>query len=291
MNAYRKGVDSESGRYMRDFAKLISKIRKYQSRYFGFDDLFFLVENVPGSENATDNYCVSEFRCDAKLFSPCHRDRVFYFNWVPDAMPEDEHPSGASSCFVDGWMMPTMFNRGIDEKALTLLASKSRTKDVTLFKWKVKPGMEGLIEPGQDRPATHGDHDLFDTNDRERLMGLPTNYVDTPVTELFENLRRAFMVGQEYNVQWRNVVPPKYWTFLCLGPEGYSFGIDDSYDVMDHRRISLSVRERNQVKTKVCMKDFEYGWHLVGNGFSIPQVCALQFIFIFIQLVHSYHYM
>ena len=272
MNAYRKGSAAKNGKYMEKFASLIKRIRKYNRKHHsGFDDLFFLVENVPGAENATDMYGVSEYRCDAALFGPCHRDRVFYFNWLPDAIPDDEHPAGGTSCFEKGWLMPTMFQKRIDAKVMTLLASKGRTKDVTLHKWKIKPGKENAVEPGQDRPARHGEHQLIDINDRERLMGLPIQYVDKPVEDLFIQLRRAFTVGIDHNTEWRDVVPPKYWNFLCLGPEGYSFCIDESIDVNDHRRIALSIKEWNQ-RTKVTLKDYEMGWHLIGNGFSIPQV-------------------
>jgi len=272
VNAFRSGVGSESGRYMQRFAKFISRVREYnQKHHDGFNDLFFLVENVPGAEDATlrNEYGVPEYRLDAALFGPCHRDRIFYFNWAPDRIPDDEHAAGGTTCFEDGWMMPSMFKKGIDAKVMTLLASKGRTKDDTLHKWKIMPGMESAIQPGEDRPARHGEYQLIDINDRERLMGLPLKYVDQPVEELFEQLRVALTVGMEYNTEWRDAVPPKYWNFVGLGPEEYSFGIDDAYD--DYKRISLSLKERNQRK-KVVMKDYEYGWHLIGNGFSIPQV-------------------
>ena len=286
VNAFRKGVGSESGSYMQKFARFISRVREYnQKHHDGFNDLFFLVENVPGAEDATLNneYGVPEYRFDAALFGPCHRDRIFYFNWAPDRIPDDEHAAGGTTCFEDGWMMPSMFGVGIDAKAMTLLASLGRTKDITLHKWKIKPGMEGAIQPGEDRPARHGEHQLFDINDRERLMGLPLEYVDEPVEELFQQLRLALTVGWDYNTEWRDAVPPKYWNFVGLGPEEYSFGIDDAYDIRDLRRISLSLKERNQ-RTKVVMKDYEYGWHLIGNGFSIPQVSIIGLIYFFFIL-------
>ena len=231
------------------------------------------MENVPGSQDATANYGVSEFRCDAAFFGPCHRDRIFYFNWEPDAYPDDEHPAMGTTCLVDGWMMPTMFRKGLDAKAMTLLASKTRTKDVTLFKIRAKD--DAPINPGEDRPVSHvEDCQYFDTNDRERLMGLPDGYVETPIIDLYKNLKRAMTVGVEKK-EWRDVVPPMYWSFLGLGPGGYTFSIDDSIDDKnDSERIALGLKEKNQ-KSKVCMKDFEYAWHLIGNGFSIPQVVFL----------------
>ncbi len=154
--------------------------------------------------------------------------------------------------------------------AMTLLASKSRGKDKTLI--KILPKDDAPINPGEDRPASAvEDYQYFNTNDRERLMGLPVGYVEKPVNDLYINLRAAMTVGTEEK-EWRDVVPPMYWSFLGLGPGGYTFSIDDSIDDKnDSRRIALGLKEKNQ-KSKVCMKDFEYAWHLIGNGFSIPQV-------------------
>ena len=276
VNARRMGADGMHGRYMRDFPTLISLIQKYNRELHSFDELFFLVENVPGSQDATADYKVSEYRCDAANFGPCHRDRVFYFNWQPDSFPADEHPAGGSTCFTDGWIMPTMFQKGIDAKAMTLLASKGRTMDKTLFKFRIKDNAPA-INPGEDRPASHvGDRQLFDTNDRERLMGLPVGYVEQPIEDLFVNLRRASTVGLEAFEarEWRDVVPPMYWTFVGLGPGGFTHTIDDSFELNDPRRIAFALQEKNQ-RTKVCLKDYHYGWHLIGNGFSIPQVVFL----------------
>ena len=125
INAWRKGAEEQSsGRYMKDFATLIGRVRVFNQKYFnGFNELFFLVENVPGAKKSTGDYSVSEFRCDAATFGPCRRDHVFYFNWQPSAMPEDNSAVGWTTCLVDGWMMPSYFKYGIDMKALTFLAS------------------------------------------------------------------------------------------------------------------------------------------------------------------------
>ena len=259
--------------FRRDFPGLISLVDKYNKELHGFEDLLFLVENVPGSQDATANYGVSEYRCDAAYFGPCHRDRIFYFNWQPDAYPDDEHPAGGTTCLVGGWMMPTMFRKNIDAKSMTLLASKGRTKDKTLFKFLPKD--DSPINPGDDRPASQvQDYEYFNTNDRERLMGLPVGYVEIPIDDLYVNLHRAMTVGTEEK-EWRDVVPPMYWSFLGLGPGGYTYSLDDAIDDKnDPRRIAFGLKEKNQ-KSKVCMKDFEYAWHLIGNGFSIPQVVFL----------------
>ena len=262
--------------FRRDFPDMISLVDEHNKELHGFQDLLFLVENVPGSQDATADYKVSEYRCDAANFGPCHRDRVFYFNWQPDPFPADEHPAGGSTCLNDGWMMPTMFQKGIDAKAMTLLASKGRTMDKTLFKYRIKDDAPA-INPGEDRPASHvGDRQLFDTNDRERLMGLPVGYVEQPIEDLFANLRVASTVGLEAFEarEWRDVLPPMYWSFVGLGPGGFTHTIDDSFEVNDPRRIALALQEKNQ-RTKVCLKDYHYGWHLIGNGFSIPQVVFL----------------
>ena len=169
-----------------------------------------------------------------------------------------------------------MFQKGIDAKAMTLLASKGRTMDKTLFKYRIKDDTPA-INPGEDRPASHvGDRQLFDTNDRERLMGLSVGYVEQPIEDLFANLRVASTVGLEAFEarEWRDVLPPMYWSFVGLGPGGFTHTIDDSFEVNDPRRIALALQEKNQ-RTKVCLKDYHYGWHLIGNGFSIPQVVFL----------------
>ena len=135
--------------------------------------------------------------------------------------------------------------------------------------------MECSIAPGRDRPSSHGEEPrLFDTNDRERLMGIPVDYVRKPTEALFTELRQAFMAGVD-NRLWRDAVSPvPNWNFLYLGPGGYTFSVDDEFGFGDPNMFRLSIKEINQ-KSKVCMDSECYGWHLIGNGFSIPQIMYL----------------
>jgi hypothetical protein len=178
INAKRKGAASVKGRYMTAFPKLIQRIEQLNRELFEFDDLVYLCENVPGAEN--DGFGVNAFECDAKTWGPCYRKRIFYFNWIPESYPEEDSPAGGTNCLGDGWMMPTMYKTGCDEKVRTLLASYGRIGDPnTMTKLRLQQGAEES-PPGEDRDFSNADSQLFDTSDRERIMGFPVGYVEIP---------------------------------------------------------------------------------------------------------------
>jgi len=193
INARRKGVDSESGSLILQFAKLINKVKKYNQKYHDVNHrTYFFCENVPevGKVSEIENtFGISAFKVDAKTWGPCFRERAFFFNWEPNTVPEVDSVAKGTSCLKDGWKMPVnATTRGIDEKARTLLASYGRIGDPsTMYKARVKEGVDvaSKYAPGADIGAEDLEYNLFETGDRERLMGLPEGYVEKPVIDLF----------------------------------------------------------------------------------------------------------
>ena len=280
VNALAKGAEGSQGKYLVRLADLIKEVERFnQQHHDGFDELFFLVENVPGSENATDQYGVAEFVIDAALFGPCKRVRVFYTNISPDSIPEEEHPAGGTTCLDPTqppyWMTGTMFAKGVDSKVFTLLGSKSRVMDDPMSKWRVLEEHRNATTGGEDRPASHGEWEFFCTADRERLMGLPPGYVGEPVKDLFHHLQAALKSGLFYGRTWSDELPPRYLNFLGLGPDGHGFKSDEGSDLEKDdfvNRVVLSLKTKN---ADAQMTEHEYAWHLIGNGYSIPQVMYL----------------
>ena len=56
-----------------------------------------------------------------------------------------------------------------------------------MYKARVKEGVDvaSKYAPGADIGAEDLEYNLFETGDRERLMGLPEGYVEKPVIDLF----------------------------------------------------------------------------------------------------------
>ncbi len=250
VNAFAKGAEGSHGKYLVRLAELIKEVNRLNKRHHGFDEFFFLVENVPGSEHATNQFGVAEFKFDAALFGPCKRERVFYTNISPGSIPEEEHPAGGTTCLDPKqppyWMTASMFAKGIDPKVFTLLGSKSRVWDGTMMKWRVLDAYKNATTGGEDRPASHGECAFFSTADRERLMGLPLGYVGKPVKDLFDNLQAALKSGLSFDgKEWSDEMPPRYLDFLGLGPDGHGFKIDEESDLeMDDlaNKVVLSLK-------------------------------------------------
>ena len=81
VNANRQGVQGVQGQYLLQFGELICDIRRNE-RQRG-NPLFFLCENVPiadkdGSLQVENQFGVSGICIDAKYFSPCKRNRVYF---------------------------------------------------------------------------------------------------------------------------------------------------------------------------------------------------------------------
>ena len=109
INARRKGVDSESGSLILQFAKLINKVKKYNQKYHDVNHrTYFFCENVPevGKVSEIENtFGISAFKVDAKTWGPCFRERAFFFNWEPNTVPEVDSVAKGTSCLKDGWKM------------------------------------------------------------------------------------------------------------------------------------------------------------------------------------------
>jgi hypothetical protein len=211
VNAKRKGAASVKGRFMTDFPKLIKKIEQFNRELHGFDDLVYFCENVPGAEN--DGFGVNAFECDAKTWGPCHRKRIFYFNWIPESYPEEDSSVGGTSCLRDGWMMPTMYQMRVDSKARTLLASYGRIGDPdTMYKARLGRHSEEP-PPGEDRDTSKAEYNLFDTSDRERLMGFPIGYVKNP--SKFQIILSLSSILYSICLAWLSPVPPIIFSFMA----------------------------------------------------------------------------
>lgn len=83
VNANRRGVEGFQGGYILEFANLI-KVIKVHEKQKG-NPVFFLCENVPisfddGLNIIEENFNTTGISVDAKYFSHCKRNRMYFTN-------------------------------------------------------------------------------------------------------------------------------------------------------------------------------------------------------------------
>ena len=88
VNAQRKGVDGLRGSYLLRTGELVRKIKDHAIQQG--HTLYVIYENVIISEkdglSKVENYLeCTGYRIDAKYFSPCKRDRMYFTNVRPSS--------------------------------------------------------------------------------------------------------------------------------------------------------------------------------------------------------------
>jgi hypothetical protein len=268
MNAYRKGLEGESGKYTILFAEMIQRIQKHlfqQHRH-----LFFLVENVlvHNKEDAARidaAYRVPPVHLDAQRFSPCKRSRSYWTN-LPvayfgepslameindNACPQPEnnflHPA---QCLSPGQIV----------KANCFCASYKRIDDYRMntARKESRSGIDSYLMS------------KYSTKDRELMMGFPPGYIEDAVHHLWQTLiKDAFKVNDLHSgVEWKKTLEKKFHHFSECEFTFKKSTLDDK-SVTNVLQISSELEQ----KEKPYRFNFDqYGKHLIGNSWSIPVV-------------------
>ena len=97
------------------------------------------------------------------------------------------------------------------------------------------------------------------------------------VTTLYDSLRSAlsagtlnFSAGQVSSEKWRDVLHPKYWVFLGLGPKGYDIKVSDKEFRLESALLRLRSPDDSDFFT-----DVDYAQHLLDQSLSVPLLLVL----------------
>lgn len=91
-----------------------------------------------------------------------------------------------------------------------------------------------------------------------------TSLTLTIVSKIFDSLREALFAGP-FDKMWRDVVHPKYWIFLGLGPEGYDLKVEKKE--LDCSSFSLRLRSPSIFD---LLSAVDYSNHLLSLSPSVP---------------------
>lgn len=163
--------------------------------------------------------------------------------------------SKSTPCLEDGW---TMIGDALNDnfgfsKSNTFMASKGRLDD--------HPRMSKVKQEG-DR-FLRGSYSL---REREWMMGLPEDYVQKPVAQLYRELLEALGARSLKHNTWQNALDEKYWDFSGAKYFKYSVaGIKSDAEVI-MQMAPQTPEVANHLTEEEC------GKRLIGNAFSVPVV-------------------
>ena len=99
----------------------------------------------------------------------------------------------------------------------------------------------------------------------------------TQVTTLYDSLRSALSAGVityssagQVSKKWRDVLHPKYWVFLGLGPKGYDLKVSNKEFGLESALLRLRSPDEGDFLT-----DVDYAQHLLEQSLSVPLLLIL----------------
>jgi len=274
INAYRKGSEGNSGKYLMEVGHLIAALNKMQEKVFNITEkIIFLSENVTfgGTEKEkryhellAETYEIRPLPIDAAFLSPCKRHRFYWFNLQINAIPDMDSDNYKFSCASDmldepSSIMPQTICEDEEAtkvvKANTFLAAQGRIDDKRMLR----------VEKVDDN---HYVGNTLSVSERERMLGLPDGYVAEPLKKLFGEITMKGFLKPETTVGlgWKDDLDKSLWHFS----KKCKFKIEKFKDV-PFFKIKIS----SPLETKKDLYYFdeqEYCKHLLGNGWSIPVI-------------------
>ena len=274
LNASRDET-SENAQYLLKVGRLVRKLDEIQG---DGSTVLFLSENVvfKSHEKVDKSYSDQEevgltpMRLDAKDFSPCKRNRFYWTNIPVKNTNEIKEASsstsvdGPVSCLDEGYgavarlLQDEMEQLSVPVKANTFLASLGRIDDNRMIKYKKTDDTSSRQKKYQI--------ETYSVRERERMMGLPTGYVEKPVSRLFSELsQNAFILPEsEEGKSYRDFLRRQAWHFRRK--TSFKFRTNDQPPFF---QLALSSPKEGKTQLAFYTED-EYCKHLIGNGWSIP---------------------
>lgn len=292
VNGGRKGVKGEQGSYHYRLGRMIRKIEriaKEQGRH-----LYFLIENVStdgnDSKQLEDAYDIPPIHIDAQIYSPTCRVRAFYTNLPLAEDPEERNAlnkfSSAKSCLDDNYVMKGDTTNGPDHqggKEHTFMASRGRINHPRMRVVKE-------VSPGKL------DYRYASVVERSRMMGYHDSYVAKPLGHLFRALLKPLRGGRMADREkggfvWHEDLPKGYHCFsgvqhkfdnksnelkIATQPTGLRYYEEDE-EMNKNKKIKENKKRKHrpgQIKYEApeCFDETDYGYHLIGNAYSVPVV-------------------
>ncbi|KAL3777988.1 hypothetical protein ACHAW5_003268 [Stephanodiscus triporus] len=121
-------------------------------------------------------------------------------------------------------------------------------KNVHVCNWPIPPKIERLVGVGASK----------------NLSGQQEDYL-RQVTTLYDSLREALNAGQEQKKKWRDIIHPKFWAFLGLGPNGYDLKVSNK----DISLESILLRLRSPDNSGFLTGN-DYVQYLLEQSLSVP---------------------
>jgi len=274
INAYRKGSEGNSGKYLMEVGYLITALNKMQKKLFDLTDkIIFLSENVTFGgtdkekrhhELLQKSYKIRPLPIDAAFLSPCKRNRFYWFNLQINAVPDMDSDNYELSCASDmldepSSIMPQTLCEEEEAaavvKANTFLAAQGRTDDNRMLR----------VTKVDDN---HYVGKTLSVSERERMLGLPEGYVAEPLKKLFEEITmKGFLTPETtLGLSWKDEVDKSLWHFS----KKCKF---QTVKCKDHPYFKIKMSSPQETKKVLYYFDEqEYSKHLLGNGWSIPVI-------------------
>ena len=158
----------------------------------------------------------------------------------------------------------------ISSQDISLCTGDSRPLDevdqkrVFVCNWPVSSQTSNLKSLSKEDVTLDGD----DSNEEncafhEKWLGFPRTYCKKSVSKLYLTLRSALFAFLS-NSKWRDIIHPKFWTFLSLGPLGYHIKLKEDPDFGVEAFLILL---RHPV-TLHALSDTNYAMHLLTQSES-----------------------
>lgn len=259
INASKMGGEEKS--YLSDLADFIRQIRSHPKQ--GGIPVFFLAENAVCGESSSEGqrveaaFGVPRACIDARVLSPCKRNRAYYTSIPVKPLDVDGAVSQqpASICLTDGWKLAAeVANQNPNAgafKANTFMAHGSKIDDARMMK----------VRPLQDYKDAY-EIGYINANEREVMLGFPEDYVKRTVDDLFTNLSGALMAELEQDATWRGTLNDKYKHFAN---QDFKYGMITSPPFFEVKMSPPTIGHLPEFFTSEG-----YSKHLLGNSFSIP---------------------
>lgn len=261
------------------FAKLIHRLQALQAKH----KIYFLAENtvIRNSKSKNKNFQDGDLtlinnafglewdpiELDAREVSPCRRKRNLFTNLPYDGKSDAD--LAAVGAHVDSCLDPDGFRLAaswLDPvtaascKVMTFMASEGRLNDSRMMVYR-------RIDSNRSRYESRP----LNTEERERCMGLPAGYISEPLKYLFPRLLHHGYQPSPNRGPWTELLPrtlQKDFSGNFLPNH-----TDEPYKLRDgpDGRV-LELASPPSGKDLSHFSEDEYAKHLIGNGFSVPQI-------------------
>jgi hypothetical protein len=227
-----------------------------------------MVENVKISGEDLDKITnafglLFHINLDAAHLSPMRRDRNFWTNIPLSNCDYQTQFISPDCCFQEGHCLPgQIMDKNMVVKASCLMGSKTRINDKRMYI------VDTSKKKGKKYPCR-----LYRMDEREKLMGYPIGYIETPVQQLFQTLvDNGLCKIMDEDSGWKVTLDKKYHVFA-----GNYHGFKGS--VSDYHRFGNSFPPNLMLappvdsnKNPYFFDADEYAKHLIGMAYSVPVV-------------------